>query len=244
MNDLKILVVDDNQDFAETLSDVLDLNGYDVDMAFNGESAIQKYNEENYDLAFIDVKLPGKNGVESFLEIKKNNPRAKVIMMTGYSVKQLLDEALKNGALDILYKPFEVDKVLKIIEKNKPDGFILISDDDKDFIIAVEDILLSEGYKVFIAHDGKKAIEKVRTANIDLLILDLRMPVIDGFEVYLELKKSGDLLPIIIVTAYADEAIDSLNRFDSFFVKEVFNKPFDPRELVRIVKEILPPKKI
>ena len=79
--------------------------------------------------------------------------------------------------------------------------------------------------------------------SIDLLILDLRLPVMSGFEVYLELKKSGHLLPIIIVTAYADEEIESLSQFDSIFVKETLKKPFDPKELVKVVKKILPPRK-
>lgn len=242
MSDIKILVVDDNQDFAETLSDVLELNGYEVDTAYSGESAIEKYNNEHYDLAFMDVRLPGKNGVESFLEIRKIKPKAKIIMMTGYSVKQLLAEALDHGALDVLYKPIEVDKVLKLIENHKPDGFILISDDDKDFLTTIQILLQEEGYKIYVAHDGKKAIEQVRTNNIDLLILDLRMPDISGFDVYMELKKSGHLLPIIIVTAYADEEIKSLSNLDSIFIKETFRKPFDPNELVMVVKDLLPPK--
>ena len=162
MKNMDILVVDDNQDFAETLADVLELNGYNVTISYNGEDAITKFTEKDYDLTFMDVKLPGMNGVESFLKIKEIKPKAKVIMMTGYSVEQLLNQAFENGALEILHKPFDMTNVLKIIEKLKPDGIILIADDDEDFVGSIKTLLENEGYKVLIAPDGQKAIDHIR----------------------------------------------------------------------------------
>ncbi|MCP4936069.1 MAG: response regulator, partial [bacterium] len=90
MKRIKILVVDDDRDFAESLVFVLEGRGYEVEVAHTGEAAIRKFQNNDFDIAFMDVKLPGKNGVESYMEIRKFKSDAKVVMMTGYSVEQLL----------------------------------------------------------------------------------------------------------------------------------------------------------
>lgn len=113
---MKILVIDDNRDFAETLADILKINGHDAEVSFSGEAAAALFDRKKYDLAFIDVKLPGKNGVDFFLEIKKNIPYCRFVLMTGYSVQELLNFAIKNGAAGILEKPFDADEVLDIIK--------------------------------------------------------------------------------------------------------------------------------
>lgn len=119
MSNLKILVVDDDKDFAESMAEAFELRTNEVVLAFSGEEAIQKFKENGFDIIFMDVKLPGKNGVECFLEICKLNPNAKVAMMTGYSVKQLLEQAVENGAWTVLHKPFKMEQILEMIkEKN------------------------------------------------------------------------------------------------------------------------------
>ena len=117
---MEILIVEDDTDFGETLADILELHGYKVTITYNGEDAVLKNTEKDYDLTLMDVKLPGMDGVKSFLKIKETKPEVKVIIMTGYKVEELLKKADKNGALRILRKPFDVRKVLKLLEKMKP----------------------------------------------------------------------------------------------------------------------------
>ena len=94
---MRIFIVDDHRDVAEGLADVLRMHGHEVEVAHNGEQAIRIFKEQDFDIAFMDVMMPGMNGVESFLEIRKIKPDAKVVMMTGYSVTQLLDQAIETG---------------------------------------------------------------------------------------------------------------------------------------------------
>jgi two-component system, NtrC family, response regulator HydG len=84
---LNVFIVDDDKDFAESLSIVLENRGYKVDIAYSGEEAISKFRDHDYDITFMDFKLPGQNGVASFLEIHRLKPEARVVMMTGYSVE-------------------------------------------------------------------------------------------------------------------------------------------------------------
>jgi two-component system response regulator HydG len=238
MKRLKVCIVDDDRDFAESMAIALEGRNCDVELAFSGEEAIDKYRTTDFDIAFMDVKLPGINGVESYMEIQRFKPYARVIMMTGYSVEQLLEKAVERGARGILHKPLDMGKVLEIIEGVKPNG-ILIADDDPDFVGSIGDILAESGYRVCVAQNGREAIENILSNRIDILLLDLRMPTLNGLETYLELKRIDRAVPTIIVTAYADEETDAIKTLNSMTISGILKKPFDPQELVRAVERLL-----
>ena len=108
---VRVLIVEDDPDFAESLMIALGVRDCHVDIARTGEEAIRKFRSLCYDIAFMDIKLPGKNGVESLAEIRSFCPSAKVVMMTGFSEATLLDTARQAGAIDILRKPFRLKEM-------------------------------------------------------------------------------------------------------------------------------------
>ena len=114
----KILVVDDDQSILSIFEYILQEAGYVTETASDGYEAIEKIKTLNdIDLMFMDVKMPGLSGIDAFKEIQKINPRLLVVMMTGYSVDELLKEAFELGAYGVIYKPFDMEEVLSIIEK-------------------------------------------------------------------------------------------------------------------------------
>ena len=113
----KVLIVEDDPDFAESLMIALGVRDCHVDVARSGEEAIRKFHSICYDIAFMDIKLPGKNGVESLAEIREFCPAAHVVMMTGFSEAALLDKARQAGAVDILRKPFRLKEMFGHIDK-------------------------------------------------------------------------------------------------------------------------------
>jgi len=119
---VKVLIVEDDPDFAESLMIALGVRECHVDIARTGEEAIRKYRSICYDIAFMDIKLPGKNGVESLTEIRSFCPSAKIVMMTGFSEATLLDTARKAGAIDILRKPFRLKEMFGFIDKLQNDS--------------------------------------------------------------------------------------------------------------------------
>ncbi len=80
MKKLRIFIVDDDQDFAEGMAEILELDEHDVQLAVSGEEAVRQFQEHAFDIAFMDVKLPGMNGVESFMQIRKFKPHASQFM--------------------------------------------------------------------------------------------------------------------------------------------------------------------
>lgn len=113
----KILVADDEEVIRDLFYDFLDGKGYEVVTANDGKEAIDKIKEEEIDAAFIDVILPGKDGLEVLREIKKIRPGVEVIMITAYEVKDELKAARQEGAYACLQKPFRVKEVIDILEK-------------------------------------------------------------------------------------------------------------------------------
>ena len=113
MKPLEILVVDDDRDGADGLSEALEFYGHNVTTVYGGEEAVTAFQQTLFDVTFMDVMMLGLNGVESFLEIKKIAPDAKVYMMTGFSARDLLEEAVRHGAAGVFQKPFAIEDVLE-----------------------------------------------------------------------------------------------------------------------------------
>jgi DNA-binding response OmpR family regulator len=106
---IKVLIVDDEKDFTELLSERLETRGFKTRIAFDGNEAISRLNEENADVVLLDVMMPGKSGVETLKEIKNSWPITEVIMLTGHGTVETAIEGMKLGAYDYLIKPTETD---------------------------------------------------------------------------------------------------------------------------------------
>ena len=225
---LRILVVDDDRDNADSLAELFTMEGHEVEVAYNGEEAIAAYSRRDFDLAFMDVMMPGRNGVESFLAIKRLKPGAKVYMMTGYSVEQLLQQAAENGALGVFSKPVDLTKVMAAIDEALPHGIVLLAEDDPDLGPQLEQTILTAGRNCELVTNGKDALARLARGGVDVLILDLNMPLINGIEVYNALRKSGSVVPTVMMTAYSDQYQDALDALTDVEVTGILNKPFDP----------------
>ena len=111
----KILIVDDMPGMRLTLGEILEDEGYNVVVAEDGYQAIAAAREDHFDIIFMDIKMPGINGVQALREIKRLDPGVEVVMMTAYSVEELIDEARSENVLDVIYKPFDIEKILALV---------------------------------------------------------------------------------------------------------------------------------
>ncbi len=113
---LNILVLDDDAENANSLAELFEMDDHKVIVAYNGQEAIEAFSLNHVDVGFFDVMMPGKNGVDSFIEIKRAHPDAKIYFMTGYSADDLLRKAIANGALGVFSKPVDLPKVLDTLD--------------------------------------------------------------------------------------------------------------------------------
>lgn len=235
---LDILVVDDDRDLAEAIGEALEMAGHNPTLAGSGTEAIDAYSRGRFDITFLDVKLPDINGVETLAAIRQMDSTARVVMMTGYRIEQLLAEAAENGAVKVLHKPFAMEAILATLQEVLPSGMVLIADDDPDFASSTKQLLESAGYNVLVARTGKEAVEQALANPCDVLVLDLKLPVLHGMEVYRELRKQGRCIPTIIVTGFAEEESGNLDTFKSLSVTGCLFKPFEPERLLDAVNDI------
>jgi two-component system, NtrC family, response regulator HydG len=231
---MRIFVIDDDFDLAESLADVLEARGFEVEIAHSGEEGVARFAEGAFDMVFMDVKLPGMNGVESFLAMKAMRADARVMLMTGYGVEELLQRAIENGALGVLHKPFAITDALAVMEDLKVRGTVLVADDDAAFAASLEALLSVSGYRVALAATGGEALERVVAGGIDCVILDLRLPGMSGVEVFLELERRGRSVPTVFVSGFAVEEEPALARVRAA-ARGVFAKPLDPARLLGVL---------
>jgi two-component system, NtrC family, response regulator HydG len=235
---LKILIVDDDADNANSLGELLEMEGHHPVVVYDGESAIAAYLKQDFDVAFMDVMMPGKNGVESFLEIKRLKPDARVYMMTGYSVEQLLQQAIDGGAMGVFSKPVNLYGVLDAITGIGSSGIVLVAEDDPDFGPTLSQLINRNGYRCELVRNGKDALSRVAAGGVDILVLDLKMPLINGIDVYTALKKQGRDIPTVIISGNASEFSRELAMFDDVVVTGILNKPFDPMVLLERLEKL------
>jgi len=221
---LRILVVDDDVDNAQSLGELFELEGHHVTVAHSGEDAIAAYVNTAFDIAFMDVMMPGKNGVESFLEIRKMRPGSKVYMMTGYSVEQLLQQAMDHGAMGVLSKPVDIGKLLRAVEDVTPGGIVLIADDDPSFGGHLKQMIDGAGMSCDLVHSDADAA----AVNAQVMIIDTGKPLIRGVEIYRRLKDEGHAPPAIIITRSGEAGGDAFDALRDVAVTGILNKPFDP----------------
>jgi DNA-binding response OmpR family regulator len=117
MEKIKILLVDDEQEFVETLSERIRMREHDSDVALDGEQALKKMDDDLPDVVVLDLKMPGMDGMEVLRRIRKAYPKVQVIMLTGHGSEKDEEEARKLGAFEYLQKPVEIDTLMKKVKK-------------------------------------------------------------------------------------------------------------------------------
>lgn len=117
MSAVNVLVVEDDADLREAIMDTLDVSGYTVDGVGHGEAALEWLRKERCDLVVSDVNMPGMGGYQLMREIATDWPQLPVLIMTAYGSISNAVEAIRNGAVDYLEKPFSTEKLVSVVEK-------------------------------------------------------------------------------------------------------------------------------
>lgn len=237
----QVLLVDDNEEFLDSTKDVLEIEGYQVVTATDGERALSMVETGDFDVILMDIKMPGMNGVEAFVKMKECNPNIKVILFTAYSLQELIRRARKEGVYAIFNKPLEMTKLIRSIEAARQDGkgeCILLLDDNKAFCDSLCDSLNRTGYEVAVACDCEDAIIKAQQKSFDILLLDMKLPNLNGLEVYRRIRPVQPELVVIIISGYVEEMKDIIQKALDENAYTCLSKPLDMDRLLEVLKEV------
>jgi len=113
MAEYRVLLVDDEEEFVSALSERLMLRGIEVDSALNGEEALGRMEEKEFEVVILDVMMPGLSGLEVLRQIKSTHPSTQVILLTGHGATREGIEGMRLGAFDYLIKPVDIEEMLE-----------------------------------------------------------------------------------------------------------------------------------
>jgi len=113
MAEYRVLLVDDEEEFVSALSERLMLRGIEVDSALNGEEALARLVEKEFEVVILDVMMPGLGGLEVLRQIKSTHPDTQVILLTGHGSTREGIEGMRLGAFDYLIKPVDIEEMLE-----------------------------------------------------------------------------------------------------------------------------------
>jgi DNA-binding response OmpR family regulator len=119
---MRVLLIDDEKELVTTLSERLDLRGIDNDWALSGEAGLELIKRETYDWVVVDLKMPGLSGLETVKAIKQEQPTVHVIILTGHSSSEDLENAMDMGTDRYLVKPVDIEDLLAMMHKPTAGG--------------------------------------------------------------------------------------------------------------------------
>ena len=111
-----VLIVDDEEEFREMTSKRLTKRDLECECAQDGDTALAMIAEQHYDVVLLDVKMPGRDGIETLREIKKMAPMTEVVMLTGHASVESGINGIKYGAFDYLMKPMDIDPLMEKLD--------------------------------------------------------------------------------------------------------------------------------
>jgi signal transduction histidine kinase/DNA-binding response OmpR family regulator len=264
----KALIVDDNNTNLRILYDMLSNWGIETDISNNGGDALKKVEaslriKKPFDMIIIDVQMPVSDGLTIARKIltEFHHPNEPLIMMYSSVDKDNILEKCRNlGIKRLLTKPLKIEELHEIIFKNTfpfPDNNIaekelvkpvksnipatvLIAEDNDMNMIIIREMLIQSGLKTIEARDGKETLDKYHENDISLILLDIHMPVMDGFEVtqaIRDFERGGKHTPIVAITADALKA--DKDRCMMAGMDDYISKPYTNETIMEIVNRLL-----
>ncbi len=199
-----ILIIDDEERARELLADLLRNQGYAVLTADTGEEGLQLARERQPDVITLDVVMPDKDGWQVLSELK-GDPETAAIPVVMVSVMADRTRGLALGVSDVLVKPIDTKQLNRVVQRaagNVPQQNILVVDDDDASRSNLCKLIRHDGWQTIEASDGREALEVLERTLPAAIILDLVMPVMDGFDFLSAIEKHAKSrsIPILVVT--------------------------------------------
>jgi PAS domain S-box-containing protein len=262
----RILAVDDNSTNLLILEHMLHYWGLELETCQSGEAALRKIREKrergiSYDAIILDLQMPGMDGLTLAKKIEAENhstARTIILMLSSTEILQVKSEETHDGIDLFLTKPVKMNDLGKILAaisgvkmpgppqpaENPPDtpaagptsATVLVAEDDMINMLIVKNILEKLGFTTIAAKDGEEAVERFQQNAVDIVLMDIHMPKMDGYEAVRrirQLEASGPRTPIIALTA--DAMKDEKEKCLAAGMDDYLSKPFKINELMSLL---------
>jgi len=233
----RVLVVDDDRALARTLADILELHGWSARCAHSGEAALRSMVADRPDAILMDIRMPGMDGVEAMRRMKMVNPEVKVILMTAYASTELLEDALRSDAMEVLTKPVFPGALLeRLAAALGRSQTVLVVDDDVYYLESLAGLLEGRGISVVRATGLAQALLRLEDAVPRVVLLDLRLK--DGVQpsrCVAAIKKASPEVVFILYSGHPELLRETRDQVPREWVQGCLNKPFAPSVLLEML---------
>ena len=245
MGKCTVLVVEDEDSTRMQLARVIRKEGYDVIEAENGQAGLEIFGKKLPDIVVTDIKMPNIDGLEMIHHMRRISSHVQIILITAYGETETVISALRQGVIDYLKKPLDLDLLCLALGRaqekvNEHQRLVwvpalLLAEDEQATRDRLARVLEKENWKVFRAADGDEAVNIFAENKIDIVLLDIRMPRKDGLQTLKEMKALSSDFQAIVFSGYGDEktAIDAMRNGAINFLR----KPIDLDQLIVSVEK-------
>lgn len=246
---VRLLLVDDEVDFLTSTARALRRRGFDVTTVQNPAIGLKLLEHEKFDVAVLDVKMPDIPGDRMFKEMKRRWPETPVIMLTGHGTVDQAFEISREGVFDYLTKPCDVEILVQTclsavaanmrkkspppeIEDNQ-EIHVLLVDDEEDFLSSLSTALRRRNMRVSTATGGQEALEKLEKSSFAVVLLDLKMPGMDGVETLRRIKAVSPDCEVLLLTG-----LPTVSTVIACLKEGAFDYVVKPQDMELLVKKI------
>ena len=247
MSERRILIVDDSAVFRMSMKKILASMNAEIILAQDGQEGLDLALQENFDIVVSDIDMPKINGIELCRSLKDtaSTQGIPVVMVSTFDSESDVDKGFQAGASAYLSKYDIQDRLLETVEsvlsksKFKSNRLVMVVDDSKVVLKIVEKGLAEAGFRVITAENGKKALNLLETIQPDLILTDIEMPDINGFEFCGTVHMNPELstVPIVAMSSKTDRGY--MKRMLQNGASAFLCKPFNIDELVILVEKML-----
>jgi DNA-binding response OmpR family regulator len=236
-----VLVVDDEADICDNLRDILTDLGYDVDTACDGPSALELVKAKHYDVALLDLRMPGMDGLELYRRIKALRSGTVAMIVTAYATDAATQAVLQAGAWKVVAKPVDFTRLMQWIDEALDQPIVLVIDDDEDLCQTLWDILRDQGYRVSLAADGAQAANCLRERDHRVVLIDMKLPQSDGAEVFRLVRQTNPQARTVLITGCRGDVERKIEEALGQGADAVCYKPFDVERLLETIRALSHP---
>jgi DNA-binding NtrC family response regulator len=209
-----------------------------VDTANDAATALALVERNRYDVALLDLKLPGTDGVELFRRIRKAQPETVGVIVTAYATPDAEATAAQAGASQVLSKPVNFTKLLSLVKGALDQPLVLVVDDDLDLCDILIDLFQERHYRVCIAHDLSTAQKRLRERRFHVVLVDMKLPDGDGADLVRHIYQVDRDARVALITGHRSELEARLARLLLEGAEAVCYKPFDVKQLLDTVDRL------
>jgi DNA-binding response OmpR family regulator len=234
----QLLVVDDEHDTCANLADIFTDLGYAVDVAYDGPSALALVKRKVYDVALLDLRMPGMDGLELFRRIKEISHGTVAIVVTAYASSETARQIIEAGAWRIMPKPVDFAALLRHVDEALEQPLVLVVDDDQDLCDTLWDLFRERNFRVHVAHDVNEATERLRQCTFQVVLVDMKLPHGSGADVLRAVQAGFPPARTILITGHRTEAEDMIQQALRNGADAICYKPFEMSELLRLTSSL------